>query len=186
MSVQSIPQDSRNMLEDVLTRTRDLLWEKTDEFWHEGYLARCAAMCRLLTEFDPTDIEAYSNGAWLMSSLDREDEALAYLEQGLSFNLDRYDMYSELGQFYFRRKNYEKAVEYYEKAVKFSDCPIVIWHQLAHSYERSGDIPEAIKIWEHIMTLDPKDEDTVIERNLNRLKKLQEQSADKVISDFKD
>jgi Tfp pilus assembly protein PilF len=163
-----IPPDSLNLLQDTYARTTELLWEQIDGYWHEGEFERCIALFRIITELDPSDIEAYSVGSWLMDSKDRPDEAQAYLEYGLSQNKDRYDLYEELGRFHFNKKDYKKASEYLQKAVSFPDCPVLTLHLLAHAYEKSGNLQKSLETWQHSAELEP--DSVVVKNNLERVR----------------
>lgn len=165
-----VPAGSLDMLQNTFARTTELLWEKSDVFFHNGEFERCVAMMRIIAEMDPSDTEAFTVGAWLMDSLDREEEAQAFLEKGLALNPGSYDLYGELGMRYFHNENYEKSIEYYEKAVSFEDCPDVTWHGLAHAYEKSGRIDKAIETWELIDVREP--DNPVVKLNLGRLKEI--------------
>ena len=169
--VKVIPADSLYMLQSTFARTTELLWEKSDVFFHKGEFERCIAMLRIITEMDPSDTEAFAVGAWLMDSVDREGEAQAFLEKGLAQNQERYDLYDELGMFCFRKNDFDKSAEYYEKAVSFEDCPVITWHALAHAYEQGGQIDKAIKTWEHISVLEL--DNPVVKLNLDRLKEIE-------------
>lgn len=166
---KQIPADSLARLQDMFGRVTDILWDRSDDMFHEGCFDYAAAMFRLITEMDPTDTEAFGLGAWLMDSRNRPADALAFLRHGLSVNPTRYNMYDELGAYYYKKKDYKQASGYLEKAVAFDDCPVQVWHMLAHAYERSGSVEESIKAWEHVSLVSP--DDPVVKLNLDRLKK---------------
>ena len=167
-AAQAVPTKSLEKIQQTLGRVTDLLWEKSDGFFHVGDYERSVATLRLITDLDPTDLQAYSVGAWLIDSRERPSEAEAFLKLGLSRNPNHYEMYSELGDFYFNKQNYAAAVGYFESALKFKDCPIVLWHMLAHAYERSGSLQKSIETWEHALTLEPGDGTVLV--NLKRVK----------------
>lgn len=175
---QQIPSESLDKLENVLSGVCDKLWERSDEFFHKGQYRRSISVLRLVAELDPADDQAYGVASWLMYSLDEKDEGLAFLKLGLERNPDRYNMYEELAAYYTDLKDYKKAAEYYERATSFSDCPKIIWHALAHSYEKTGDLEKALKVWEHSAELEPGD--PVVNNNLEKVKKqLAEKNAEK-------
>jgi len=165
----TIPAGSLEMLQGVFARVADLLWEKSDDYFHEGYHERCISVMRLVTEIDPTDVRAFAVGSWLIDSRGRDAEGIAFLERGLALNSDRYDLYAELGHRYFHMENYPKAAQYFQAATGFKDCPVTLWHMLAHSYEKSGLLEKAVQTWEHSAVLEP--DDPVVQRNLDRVKK---------------
>jgi tetratricopeptide (TPR) repeat protein len=179
------PPESIDMLQDIFRKTADLLWEKSDEYFHDGKFEWSIAALRLVTEIDPTDVEAFSVGAWLMDSKGRPDDALSFLEKGLSINPMRWEMNSELGEFFYNKKRYSDSTAYFETAVKLPDCPLVVWHRLAHAYERSGRIEESIKTWEQLTVLEP--DNPIVDMNLDRLKEIAaEQDADAEVGNEED
>jgi len=141
-----IPAESLGRLQDAFGALRDRLWEVDDYFWHHGQYERCIATLRLITAVDPWDTEAYGGGAWLMQNQLRDDEAEAYLLEGLSHNRDVYDLYWELGYFYYMHERFAEAIENLETTVGF-EVPAFVWHLLAHAYEHAGDNGTALGIW---------------------------------------
>ncbi|MDH7601020.1 MAG: hypothetical protein QHI38_02625 [Armatimonadota bacterium] len=145
---REIPVSSLEKLQDILAMVRDKLWLTDDVFWHRGEYARCVAVLRLIASIDPRDTEAYANAAWLMENalMQSADSAERVLLDGLASNRDVYDLYWELGFFYYIHARFEEAVACLEKAVAF-DVPEFVWHFLAHAYEHCGDIGSALAIW---------------------------------------
>ncbi len=149
------PQESIERVQAMYGRLHERLWEVDDHFWHQGEYERCIATLRLITAFDPWDTEAYSGGAWLMQNQLRDDEAEAYLLQGLESNRDSFSIYFELGYFYYMRSRFVEAIGNLEKAVVFPETPLFVWHLLAHSYEHEGLNWEALNIWLAEESADP-------------------------------
>lgn len=144
---QQIPAASLEKLQNVLGDVRDHLWDRDDYYWHHGEFNRCIATMRLITSMDPHDTEAYEDGSWLMSSDLREQDAEAYLIEGLHNNPDVYDIYYELGNFYYFRMRFSEAIPLYAVCMSFEDTPLFVRHQLAHAYEQDGRIGEALDTW---------------------------------------
>lgn len=147
LAQQQVPQDSLEKLQSVFGDVRDQLWTRNDDFWHHGEFNRCIAMMRVITSMDPYDTEAYEDGAWLMDSDLRESDAEAYLIEGLGNNRDVYDLYFELGSFYYFRTRYDEAIPLYATCMTFADTPLFVRHQLAHAYEHAGYISDALETW---------------------------------------
>lgn len=144
---QQVPADSLEKLQSVLGDVRDQLWERNDVFWHHGEFNRCIAMMRMITSIDPHDTEAYEDGSWLMASDLREHDAEAYLVEGLRNNPDVYDIYFELGSFYYFRARFSEAIPLYAICMSFDDTPPFVRHQLAHAYEQYGCVGDALDTW---------------------------------------
>jgi len=154
---QQIPPESLDKLQDTFSLLRDNLWEQNDNFWHRGEYKRCIAMCRLITQIDPHEVEAYDDAAWLMQNDFKDDEAEIFLLEGLKNNRDRYDLYFDLGYFCYMHERFDEAVNYLEEASYF-DPPAFAKHLLAHAYELAGRYDDAFSIWIEAEALDPSDQ----------------------------
>ena len=141
-----IPDDSLARIQDMYGRLWNELYAATDDFWHHGDYERCIALNRLITAMDPHAVEVYGSGAWLMQNQLRDDEAEVYLLQGLNDNRDVYDLYFELGYFYYMHERFDEAISHLEAATQLA-APVFVWHMLAHSYEHAGNRSEALRIW---------------------------------------
>jgi tetratricopeptide (TPR) repeat protein len=155
-----IPAASRETLEDVFTAVRDGLWQENDRFWHAGDFERCIAAVRLVTELDPHDTEAFSNGSWLMWNQGRSDEAEAFLIRGLALNRDVDDLYFDLGFFYYNAGRFSEAIDCLEPAAAMK-THWRTWHMLAHAYEHAGDKSAALNIW---LMMEARDPDFLVPR----------------------
>lgn len=133
----------------------DYLWQLDDYYWHKGQYERCIAILRLITQLDPHDTDAYGSGAWLMQNQLRDEEAELFLLEGLRNNQDVYDIYFELGFFYYLHERFEEAIRYLEDAVRFNP-PARVYHLLAHCYEHTGDIAQAINVWAFCESAEPE------------------------------
>ena len=152
-----IPAGTLDKLQDTFSLLRDDLWVQNDVFWHRGEYDRCIATCKLITKIDPHEVEAYDDAAWLMQNDFRDDEAEAFLLDGLKNNLDRYDMYFCVGYFYYMHERSDKAINALESASSF-ESPGFVRHILAHAYEQAGCEEDAFNIWLQAEALDPDDQ----------------------------
>ncbi len=151
---QQVPPESMDKLVEVFSIFRDELWERNDDYWHRGWFDRCIGNMRIITQLDPHDTEAYTNTAWLMSSDLREEEAEAFLREGLANNTDSSDMYFELGMFLYLRMRFDESLIYLSGAV-VTGAPPFVWHQLAHAYERAGRIGDCLDTWFILEAMEP-------------------------------
>jgi len=96
------------------------------------------------------------DSAWLLWSMDRDDEAVALYDKGIAANPDTYELYYEKG-FYFmtRRKDLKAAIPLLETAVSKPDCDPIVRHSLAHAYEKTGQLQKALDMWNRAAD-DPK------------------------------
>ncbi|OIO92826.1 MAG: hypothetical protein AUJ92_13430 [Armatimonadetes bacterium CG2_30_59_28] len=144
----------------------DLLWRRSDGYFHEGDYANAIRLHRVIVQFEPDFTEAYSVGAWLIESLGREKEALAFLKEGLSKNTASYHLYFEIGFFYFKRKEYADARNYFAEAIKY-ERPSHVDRMYAHACEKQGDLGASLEMWKSIVVANPAD--AVAARNLARV-----------------
>lgn len=141
-------------LQEIFSTVRDKLWESNDEYWHHGEFNRCIGAMRMVTQVDPHETEAYIDAVWLMDSDLREEDAEAFLREGLANNPNVYDMYHELGTFLYLRMRFDESILYLSGAV-MTDPPPYVWHQLAHAYERAGRIGDCLETWFEIEAMEP-------------------------------
>lgn len=149
-----IPQASFEVLQEVFTGVRDDLLDSMDQYWHRGQYERCIGILRLITEMDPTDVQAFDDAAWLMQNQLRDEEAEAFLLIGLRKNPDNYNPYEDLGFFYYTHERPVESLFMYEQAM-IMGAPRVTWHRLAHSYEQAGHFYDAFHIWHNLQSLEP-------------------------------
>lgn len=155
--------------EQILDTIVEKVWALTDLHWHKGEYCHIVNICKISAAADPTNVDAYGNGAWLLWSMDRDAEAIEVYKQGLKANPKSYYMYDEIGYYYYnRKKDYPLAIEYLGKASQMPDCKLSTIHTLAHAYEKSGNLQMSAKTWERAAK-DPND--TAAKLNLDRVRR---------------
>ncbi len=97
----------------------------------------------------------------------REEDSEAILREGLAYNLDSYDLYLELGTFCYFRMRYNEAIALLTACVTFPDAPAYSRNQLAHAFEKNGQIGDALDIWTQIEAIDP--DDAVAQLQIDRI-----------------
>lgn len=156
IAANDLPKQSRDKLEDVFASVVDGLWAKTDEAFDEGRFDVSAGLCRFIVEIDPTFMEAYDIGAWMLDSDGRPGEAEALYMKNISANPKSYKPYFDLAMFYDQKRDYTKAEEYFRQATTHS-APTLVWRMLAHMREKLGDHGGALEVWETVKKMDPSD-----------------------------
>ena len=164
----SPPPDTLRLMDYVYARVIDRLDARNDEHWHAGEYAEHVRIARLIAEICPDCEDVYADDSWLMESLERHDEAIAFMKLGISRNPESCDLRFELTQFLFRHKRYAEALPYGEAGVRL-DCSWHSWHLLAHVYERLGRREDAINTWKK--TIEKWPDDGAAKENLKRLTK---------------
>ncbi|MFQ3549359.1 MAG: hypothetical protein SNJ70_06375 [Armatimonadota bacterium] len=162
-----IPKDSYDRIVNLLTATRDRLYEQNDRIWHAGEHARNIIVLRLITELDPTDVDAYDNAAWLLQSDLRDDEAEILLIKSSEINNSEPDPFFYLGYFYYMHERFEEALTNLEIANSYQNIPPFYRSLLAHAYELAGYNYTALSIWCLIKLNDPSN--TLADAHITRI-----------------
>jgi len=144
-----------------------LLWVRTDQFFHQGDYEAIIPMVRIITWLDPHNVDVYLTGAWHLDynftdSDQRSDRrfipySLALLREGIENNPGVSDFYSDIAfTHYFRKlQDFPMAIYWFEQGAK--NCPnwdyTRIGHGLAHAYEATGQVDQAIAEWQQLVQL---------------------------------
>jgi len=138
----------------------DLLYLTVDNYWHFGEYSRIFPVFHLIAEIKPDDINAYTLGGWFLingiapkyDGKKREeikDYAVEFMKKGISKNPNDYRLYWEIGWFYYSEREFDKAIEYLNKAEKY-EHPFYVENLKAHIYMKKGEVEKAISEWEKI------------------------------------
>lgn len=152
------PVSERQMADYILGNTMEALSDLRDVHFHQGEYNHIVNLSYILVQGVPYDMPVYADSAYLLWSTDRNDQAIAFLKQGLKANPNSYYMYDELGQHYLimHPSQPEKALPYYQQAVKFN-CPFATWHALARCYEQTNQWDKAVQAWQKAAKTYPDD-----------------------------
>jgi len=115
-------------------------------------------------EIDSHNVLAYTlTGFYLCDRLEKADQGIAFLREGLRKNPDSWEINAELGRIYFQYiKNYEAAAQYLSKAWvllqkvphdKFQERYVLSF--LARSYEALGRESDALPLYNRLNELFP-------------------------------
>jgi general secretion pathway protein D len=90
------------------------------------------------------------------SQIETVQEGVIEMTRGRSAQTED-ERLSDLGYSYIQIKEYDKAAEYYEKALKInSDNPFALLN-MGFIYEKKKDVQKAIEMYERLISLDPDD-----------------------------
>ena len=152
------PEMQQIQADGIVSGVVDKLWTQTDVYWHHGDYARIIALDRIITQADPSFLEAYSTGGWLMDSLGRTQDAEAYYTLGTRNNPHAEYAYWNLGFFYFNTTHdYSAAARAFRSAVQQKGADLNEWKMLAHSYEKAGGWDDAVSTWQQARARYPRD-----------------------------
>ncbi|MBM3457698.1 MAG: hypothetical protein FJX77_04105, partial [Armatimonadetes bacterium] len=136
-----------------------LMWVRADDYFHRGEYRPIIAMVKQITTIDPHQIDVYATGAWHMAYNFMDKRLIAdginFLEEGCKDNDSVYDLFFELGYMHYdKTRDYPRAVGAYQLAATRgttipgrSKAPSYVRHQLAHAFEKMGDIDRARSQW---------------------------------------
>ncbi|HSV72628.1 MAG TPA: tetratricopeptide repeat protein [Chthonomonadales bacterium] len=152
--------------EDVIGR----LWLMTDRHYHAGEYNHIVHLCKVVYAGDPGHKEAFSNAGFLLWSMGRSAAAEAVYRQGLAANPNSFFMYDELGTFFAKRKkDFRRALPYYERAAEFADAPMPTLHMLAHCYAQTNQPEKELATWRRAAKIPSN---AVARRHVERLERL--------------
>lgn len=163
------PEPIQRKLQSIRTLLEFRLVQLADEYWHDGQHYKTMAILFVLIEYDPSDVETYSNLGWMLDSYGETARAFQVYERGLRANPNRYDLYYDIGFWYYQKGDYARARTYLEKAVQFANIPVFVWKTLAHTYEKLGEYEKCLQAWEKARQVDPTD--GAVPLNMERVRK---------------
>ena len=155
----------------------NLLWTKTDEYWHDGRWYRILPIMDAIVRLDPQFLIVWETYAWHCAyNLNTVaptramkvywlKRGLNVLERGIRENPKRWTLYGELGYLnYDRVGDWDEAARWFKCAYEtFNDYPELnqdfhpqkVIHSLAHIYEITWDIDQAKFWWQIARELNP-------------------------------
>jgi len=137
------------------------------DFDDENY-EQAAIRLEKISSLDPTNSAIYYNLGVAYAFLKREDEALASFEKTIELDPEYVTAYYNLGQIYLiARRDFSRALNYFDRAVSFRDNYIGAHHQKGVAYEMLGDTEKAIQCWNKTLELDPGNKQAL--ENLQRV-----------------
>ena len=133
------------------SQVANLLWMKSDEYWHEGLFTRQIPLMEAVVTLDPQFIDAWSTAGWhwayniyadVPANLDnkakgegfirqKQDEAVAngidYLGRGANMNPDTYRLWFEWGWTRAEKGGYydKETISHYRTAREQSDARVI-------------------------------------------------------------
>ena len=142
-----------------------ILWVRADSFFESGNYDAILPIIRLVTMLDPHQIDVYATGMWHIGYNFTDEEqrsdrrylpsALALGKEGATQNSTTYELFFETAWLWYHKidDNYEKAVEWMEKADKVDDIKLQPARRnlLSRLYERNGQVDKALDHWYSVL-----------------------------------
>ena len=147
----------------------DYLWRRSDAAFHAGDYPRAVELHRAIVTLDPSDVESYGVGAWLLWSMEKGDEADAFIAQGLKNNPDSAAMWEAAGAQYGLEKRPALERDAYARAVELAGAGAgqMLRRRYAHAAENAGDLPTSATVWRGLVQDFPNE--VVNKNNLARV-----------------
>lgn len=158
----SLPENAEALWGDVA----DALIEETDWWWHKGNYDQSIRCQQASLFFDPQNVDAWGNIAWLQWSMGRDGEAIRTYRRCLQLNPLSWEAADQLAVYYRGHHQLEAAARYFGQAAKLGS-PAIQRRQWGHVLELLGRNDEARSVWQQILQLDPND--PIAKRQLQRL-----------------
>ena len=76
-------------------------------------------------------------------------------EEAIRLNPGKYDAYDNLGNVYFLKKSYDRAIELYKTAISLNPSGIDAYVNLIRAYSEKSMNTEAKEIYERALKIDP-------------------------------
>jgi tetratricopeptide (TPR) repeat protein len=176
-ALKAPPQPLRLVVENHLLVPRSLydLWLtvadsfilESDYWWHEGNYDQSIRCQQTALFFDPTNVDAFTNVAWLQWSMGRHGAAISTYQQAIAANPGSWEAADALGQYYWGHDQRELGLKYLQQAATLGS-PAVPRRALGHALEAQGRPEEALQVWTDILKMDPND--PIARRQLERLR----------------
>ncbi|MBI2251317.1 MAG: hypothetical protein HYU63_00925 [Armatimonadetes bacterium] len=144
------------------------LWIKVDIYFHEmeseGHSwtknKTIMPLIKLVVALDPHFYQAYDFGGYhLAVNLNKVNEGINFIQEGLRNNPDNLDLLMSLSFVYFHVKKYDQAINYAKRALPLTKNNMERLNSmriLVHSYLNSKDTVKAIFYLNKIIPLDPE------------------------------
>ena len=120
------------------------------------YLQKSASEYYVLVSASPEDIDACIRLARVYDMQNKDNYAKSYFYHALGLNSKSPEANYYLGDFYYKRKKYIKALEYYDKAFRYGISPDAEkYKQLGMVYEHLGDSVRATNYYKRAANFKP-------------------------------
>ena len=122
---------------------------------------------RQIIQIDGSDYGAHLNLAKCLVNQEKYTKAEKYLRDAAGLTAESGEPYWELGNIYYTiKKDFDKAEEYYRKAIAIEPSATGYYENLGYVLEQQKKTDEAIKVWEKSLTYidDPLKKEKIRER----------------------
>ncbi|MCR5260915.1 MAG: hypothetical protein K6C94_03680 [Candidatus Gastranaerophilales bacterium] len=141
-------------------KIKECLLNKTEEHFDnkDGYITIFRYIYRYLEEKDYDSLNFWLKAATNFQKFELDDLALDCYLTCLKFKNNSVELFRVIGELFFKKKNYVKAVKFLEKYVEKVKTNAYIYNLLGHMYEtlyKSEDVDKQILCFETAYKLEP-------------------------------
>jgi tetratricopeptide (TPR) repeat protein len=124
---------------------------KADILENLGRIEEAEKLYQRQIETAPAEPAPYQQFARMLLKNNKEDQALAVLEQARTNLAADEDILSMLGQVYRDRRNFDKAIQAFKDAITLAPTQLDSRYQLGLTYAQMGDALNAIPIFQSLL-----------------------------------
>ena len=125
-----------------------------DEYVNLGDPFNALKHYQLALKEDPQDEYSLENAMVCFNDLNKGEEAIAFLNSYLDDFPFSEVAWSEYGQFYFNRKNYEEAIKGFDYLLAINSSAVGVYASKAACYEALGEYQKAVSVYEEMLELE--------------------------------
>ena len=136
------------------------------------HISAAVATYQALIRLHPNATVGYDKLGRLYMNLNMSRQAIPFFLKILELNPDTVEAHVRLGWLYTQSKAFDKAESHLQTAIKKMPQLSLAYHGLAEIYTQQGHIQKAIDAYQHIIKIEPDDDDARESlHNLERLKR---------------
>lgn len=157
-------EQAEAMYEDAAGTVADLLWVKSDAYFHWGRLDEVIDLAKAVVNLDPGYVDAWLGAAWLLWSdeeKDRDPEALEIYRMAMEHNPQAWEIPFDVGFLYYSNhmRDPKTALPYIQKAAELAPLPdkAKVLRTLGHVQRKLGRTKEALETFRQVLKINPDD-----------------------------
>ncbi len=140
---------------------------------------KCIQTMKKIIQIDPENASALNYLGYTYADMGTNlDQALNLISRAMELKPEDGYITDSMGWVYYQRKDYEKAVQYLEKAARLSDFETIIASHLADAYVKAGQLTKALATYQKARENAKKDkpgqeDSTLIQEIIKKIKNLE-------------
>ncbi len=130
---------------------------QVDVWWDQGDFPVIIQLIRFQAELYPHDYDIATNLGWMYENVKDNPNAEAAYSRYASRNPNDPDAVLPIVQKAYMSKDYKRVIAVANPAISHKGVHANVFRLLAHSYERTGDLKNALRVWESYLAVNPED-----------------------------